>query len=296
MIPTTSQRVSEISIGQISASLSRNLAPYSDSPALDAQVLLAHIVQKPRAWVLSYPEIELTQQEQDLLSEATIRLQAGTPLPYILEHWEFYGLDFNISPDVLIPRPETELLIDEALCWLQLHPQKRRAADLGTGSGCIAVTLANHIHDLYATASDISQDALNIARTNAARYHTSARIEFVQANLLPFNSQPATIDLLIANLPYIPTETLLTLDVYQREPTLALDGGEDGLALIGRALQQAQQYLAEGWLMLFEIDNSHGVRAAELARQHYPQAQINILPDFNGLDRVLRVEDIATRL
>ncbi|MBC8333619.1 MAG: peptide chain release factor N(5)-glutamine methyltransferase [Anaerolineae bacterium] len=264
---------------------------HSDTPALDAQVLLAHIIQKSRAWVLAYPETTLTPSQQKSLNQAIKQLENHIPLPYILEHWEFYGLDFTLSPDVLIPRPETELLIEEALHWLQTHPQKRRAADLGTGSGCIAITLAKHISDLHIAASDISLAALKIARANAEKHRVAERIEFIHANLLADNLQPTTLDLLAANLPYIPTQTLHTLDVHEREPTLALDGGENGLKLIGRALEQARRNLARGWLMLFEIDSSHGERAVELAHQHYPHANIRILPDLTGRDRLLRIED-----
>ena len=270
-------------------------AAHSNTPVLDAQVLLAHIVQKPRAWVLAYPETTLAPQQQKSLREAAARLQTGTPLPYILGHWEFYGLDFTLSPDVLIPRPETELLIEEALQWLQAHPQKRRAADSGTGSGCIAITLAKHISDLHIAASDISPAALKIARANAEKHHVAERIEFTHANLLADNLQSTTLDLIAANLPYIPTQTLHMLDVYECEPTLALDGGENGLKLIGRALEQAQRNLARGWLMLFEIDSSHGERAAELAQHYYPHAKIRILPDLTGRDRLLRIEDILCK-
>lgn len=286
-----SQRGSETTLRRFSDSLTHTLTPISDTPALDAQVLLAHIVQKPRAWVLAYPETALTPQQQRLLNQATSQLENGIPLPYILEHWEFYGLDFTLSPDVLIPRPETELLIEEALHWLQTHPNKRRAADLGTGSGCIAVTLAKHIPNLQITASDISLAALNIARTNAEKHQVAERVEFIQADVLSYNRQPATLDLIAANLPYIPHDNLLNLDVYGREPTLALDGGDDGLKLIGRALEQAQRNLAQGGLLLFEIDSSHGERAAELAQQYYPRANLRILPDLTGRNRLLRIED-----
>ena len=122
----------------------KRLKPLSESYALDSQVLLAHILNKPRTWVLAHPEAQLSHPQQNKLNAALAQLESNIPLPYVLGHWEFFGLDFKISPATLIPRPETELLIEHALDWLGAHPGARQAADVGTGSGCIAITLAVH--------------------------------------------------------------------------------------------------------------------------------------------------------
>ncbi len=132
-----------------------------------------------RSWVLAHPELSLTIDQQDQLKEWLQRLGSGEPLPYVLGEWEFYGLDFFLSPAVLIPRPETELLVERALGWLKEHPGCSRAADVGTGSGCIAIALAANCPDLSVTASDISFEALRVARSNAARYCLDGRICFV---------------------------------------------------------------------------------------------------------------------
>ncbi len=126
----------------------RRLAGVSETASLDAQVLLSRVLGCPRAWVLAHPEVELNRKQEGELSAKIARLAQGEPLPYVLGEWEFYGLNLHLSPAVLIPRPETELLVEQALDWLQLHPGRRWAADVGTGSGCIAVSLAYQIADL----------------------------------------------------------------------------------------------------------------------------------------------------
>ncbi len=290
MNPAPSQPTDQTSLRAFIDWLAHRLKPHTESPRLDAQVLLGHILEKPRSWLLAHPEADITPQQKKALSRALSRLEAGVPLPYILGHWEFYGLDFNIDPTVLIPRPETELLIDQALAWLRAHPDRRRAADIGTGSGCIAVTLAKLIPDLHVTATDISPRALQIARSNAEKHHVAERISLLKSNILPTVKTNADFDLICANLPYIPTETLHTLKVYGREPTLALDGGPDGLDLIQPLLRQAPRRLTRGGLLLIEIDSSHSDRAISLAREAFPNADVRLLPDLAGHDRLIRTE------
>jgi release factor glutamine methyltransferase len=290
MNPSPSQPVDQTTIRALINWLTRRLKPHTETPRLDAHVLLAHIVEKPRSWLLAHPETAITHQQKKALSRALFRLEAGVPLPYVLGHWEFYGLDVNIDPAVLIPRPETELLIEQALAWLRDHPDRRRAADIGTGSGCIAVTLAKLIPDLHVTATDISPKALQIARTNAEKHHVAERISLVKSDLLPNEKSDADFDLICANLPYIPTETLHALKVYGREPTLALDGGPDGLDLIRSLLAQAPRRLTRGGLLLIEIDSSHSDGAISLAREAFPNADVRLLPDPAGHDRLICIE------
>ena len=122
---------------------------FSDTPQLDAQVLLAHVIQKPRAWVIAHPEYDVTEKEKNQIDLALQKLEAGEPLPYILGKWEFFGLEFDITKDVLIPRPETELLVEKAIAWLQVSPERRTIADIGTGSGVIATSIAMHVPDAH---------------------------------------------------------------------------------------------------------------------------------------------------
>ena len=301
----------------VSPTLLREIAQHlpGETPVLDAQVLLAHILGKNRAWLLAHPEVQLTSPQADALETAIGQLQAGTPLPYILGEWEFFGLDFDVTPDVLIPRPETELLVETALAWLRTHPQHvYRFLDVGTGSGCIAVTLAVHVPRARIVATDISPDALAVAFGNAVKHGVEERIDFVEADLLPVDGGPfdgaqggvstvygllSTVNVLTANLPYIPTETLHGLDVYTHEPTLALDGGPDGLETIRRLLTLIAGQMEEGSalndpskgsLVLLEIENRQGLAVKALARAAFPAAEIFIKKDLAGNDRLVVIE------
>ena len=148
--------------------LTLQLKIISESPNLDAQVLLAHILQKPRSWVLAHPEVELNAEQDEALQIALTQLQQDIPLPYVIGHWEFFGLDFIVTPDVLIPRPETEELVEKALEWLR-DKKDAHVLDMGTGSGCIPISLARNAPDLSLVAVDRSSAALEIARQNAAK-------------------------------------------------------------------------------------------------------------------------------
>ena len=269
------------------------LEPFSDNPQLDAQVLLAYIIQKPRTWVMAHPEHALTKKEQDQLNNALEKLEAGEPLPYVLGKWEFFGLEFDITNDVLIPRPETELLVEKAIAWLQASSERRTVADVGTGSGVIATSIAMHIEEARILATDISIDALKVAQRNAQKFHVQNRINFLQCDLLPKHIESLStdrhFDLICANLPYIPTETLRQLSVYGREPTLALDGGADGLDIYRRLFKLAPDWLAPRGMMLLEIESTLGVKALSLAFDSFSDVKIHLHQDLTGRDRLLEI-------
>jgi release factor glutamine methyltransferase len=269
------------------------LTSLSDTPDLDASVLLAQVLDKPRTWVMAHPEFVLTPEHQKQLADSLIRLERGEPFPYVLGHWEFFGMDFEITPNVLIPRPETELLVERAIAWLQESPVRRTVADIGTGSGVIAISIAANIPEANLLATDISREALDVAKKNAKKFDVDHRIEFVQCDLLPPRPELFTteqhLDLICANLPYIPTDTLHELPVYGREPTLALDGGEDGLALIRRLLQIGPEWLAPNGIMLLEIESTRGIQALNLACDLFCQATIHLHQDLAGQDRLLEI-------
>ena len=258
-----------------------------ETASLDAQVLLAHVTGRSRAWLLSHPEVSLTLEQEKTIETAVQKLQSGLPLPYVLGHWEFFGLDFNVTPDVLIPRPETELLIETALAQIRTHPKLYpRFLDIGTGSGIIPITLATHVPHAELVATDISSAALEIARINAEKHGVSERIRFIEADLLPGDLQISTFDLVTANLPYIPSETLKTLDIFGKEPTLALDGGPDGLDLIRRLLAALTANMATGSSILLEIEDRQGLAVKVLAREAFPVADIQVKKDLAGHDRL----------
>jgi release factor glutamine methyltransferase len=175
--------------------LTRRLAPHTETPGLDARVLFSHILGKPKTWLLAHPEAQPTPQQAAALEAAARRIENGEPLPYILGHWEFYGLDFDVSPDVLIPRPETELLIDLALAQAATRATLKpglRLIDIGTGSGILPVTLATRLPNAEIHATDISPAALAIARQNAEKHGVGDRIKFYEADL--FEARYSKID------------------------------------------------------------------------------------------------------
>lgn len=260
-----------------------------DAPALTAQALLAQVLGLTRTQVLTQPERVLSAAEQAAFASVVARAAAGEPLAYLLGWREFYGLTFEVNPHVLVPRPETELLVDLARAR---HP--RRALDVGTGSGCIAVALAVHVPEVEITALDVSPEALALARRNAATHGVAERVHFVQSDLLAALAAVANpappFDLLCANLPYIDTAELRALPVSAHEPALALDGGPGGLVLIERLLAQAPPYLKPGAALLLEIGATQDAAALALAQAAFPAAEVRVERDLAGLDRVVVVE------
>lgn len=273
--------------------ITTRLASISDTSALDASVILGHVLNKPRTWVMAHPELTLTDQQQENLDSALARLEGGEPFPYVLGHWEFFGRDFDITPDVLIPRPETELLVEKAISWMRVAPARRTIADVGTGSGIIAVTIAIEIPSSRILATDISPAALQVAQNNARKFDVADRIDFVECDILPPHPKSLSteehFDLLCANLPYIPTETLRSLPVFSREPTLALDGGADGLDIFRKLMGRAPEWMAPNSLILLEIESTLGVQALNLACDMFSRAEIHLHKDLTGRDRLLEI-------
>lgn len=261
---------------------------FTDEPRLSAIILMAHLLNQTKTWVLAYSEETLSESQYQAFFALVERLAGGEPLPYITGKQSFYGLNFKVNPAVLIPRPETELLVDEALKWLQDQPDEKQILDVGTGSGCIAISLAKNSPSHPIRAIDISESALKIAAENAKTHGVENRISFVQANLL--ENFKGKVDLICANLPYIPTTSLANLDVIKWEPGLALDGGMDGLFFIRQLLEQSQHHLNVPGLILLEIDSTTGESALNLARHFYPNADIHLLKDLAAKSRLLRIE------
>lgn len=255
--------------------------------SLDLQVLLAHVLGKTRSWVLAHPEAKLESGQVEQLNDLLARLAKGVPLPYLIGRQEFFGLEFKVNPAVLIPRPETELLVENALAWLQRRPDRRLAADVGSGSGCITVSLAKYVPDLRVIAVDSSRQALNVARQNAVRHQVDRQIHFVQGDLLSAARGP--FDLVCANLPYIPIGALKTAAVARYEPHQALDGGPDGLYFIRHLIADAPRWLAPGGLMLLEMQFDQGESISRLAQIYLSGAQVKVLPDLAGLPRLVEI-------
>lgn len=259
--------------------------------ALSPQVLLANVLNKNRSWILAHPEAEIASTQSETLENLLARLAAGEPLPYLIGHWEFYGRDFEVNPDVLIPRPETEMLVEHGLDWLSNHPQAGLAADVGTGTGCIAVSLAAGAPQVRCLAVDQSWNALQVARRNGIKHSVGAQIGLLQGDLLTACAGP--FDLVCANLPYIPTHEVRALPVAKYEPVAALAGGDDGLAFIRKLLMDAWRWLAPDGLILLEMQFDQGEAITDLAHAYLPGANTAIFADLAGLPRLIQIQNGA---
>jgi release factor glutamine methyltransferase len=206
----------------------------------------------------------------------------------LIGEWEFFGLKFKVTPDTLIPRPETEMLVETALEWLQKNPDRSTALDIGTGTGCIPISVAVNDSKIKFTAVDISADALPIAKSNTIFHDVKDRISFALSDL--FENISEKFDLICSNPPYIPTETLQKLEVFEKEPTLALDGGENGLTLIRKILAEAADYLLPGGMILIEIEARQGDVVKTIASENFPSADIHVKKDLAGHDRLLVIQ------
>lgn len=257
-------------------------------PWLDAEILVAHVLDSSRERLHSHPEQPLTLQQRRRLQRLTRRRAARVPVPYLTGEREFYGYALKVSPAVLIPRPESELLVELAIDWLRAHPGARRVIDLGTGSGAVAIAVAKAVPLVRVVARDVSARALGVAAANVGRYRLSSRIMIERADLLR-GAAPA--DLVLANLPYISAaQKRVRPRELEYEPALALDGGDDGLSLIRTAMTQAPAVVKRGGCLMFECDPSQVRKMERLARSHWPTATVTIHKDLAGRNRVVRIQ------
>jgi len=260
------------------------LQTVTDAPRLEAEVILSYVLSSPRAALLAHPEQPLSSEQFWHYFECIHQRVSGYPLPYIIGSVEFYGLTFNVTPEVLIPRSDTEILVD-----LAIERAPATIVDVGTGSGCIAVALAIHLPDAQITAIEVSPAALAIAQDNAERHGVADRIQLIVGDVL--SPRPGLVDMIVSNPPYILSGEIPSLPVSVRdhEPQLALDGGMDGLAVIRQLMNQAPAVLRPGGSLLIEIGAGQGDAANSLAHTVFPDAQIQVHPDLAGRDRVLEV-------
>jgi release factor glutamine methyltransferase len=262
------------------------------SPQLEAELLLIHILGLRRSDLYAHPERLLNLEQLRAYEEFVERRVQGEPLPYLTGHIEFYGLDLNVDPRVLIPRPETETLVELALSEAE-QGRPLSVVDVGTGSGCIAIALAVHRPRARLYALDLSAGALHVARSNAQRFGVTERIAFIQSDLLTAVRGP--VDLIVSNPPYVAGGEWSTLayQVAEHEPQLALYGGTDGLSSVRRLLNQARGRLRPGGVLLIEMGATQGAAVVRLARNVFPQDEVVLHADLAGRDRVLRVVTCA---
>lgn len=260
-----------------------------DAPRITAEVILAHALALTRSQLLARSDVQLKPDQLSRFQIDLDRLVKGEPLAYVVGHREFYDLDLITDRRALIPRPETECLVAKAIKLFEKHPHPV-IVDIGTGSGAIAVTLAKHLPSSLVIATDLSPEAIDLARSNARKHDVEARIDFRVGSLLqPINEQ---IDLIAANLPYINDKDwpFLARTIRGHEPQMAFTGGPDGLDLIREFLRDAPRCIKPQGVILIEIGAYHGEEVGSIAQQHFPQAQISIEPDYAGLDRLAVIE------
>lgn len=270
-----------------------------DSPRLDAELLLAHCLGLSRAPFHSNLQQAISPAELISYRRLIERRVRHEPVAYIIGNKEFYGLDFYVDQRVLIPRPETELLVERAIELASrirgrnhgpvVNPPRLTLADVGTGSGAVAISLAVNLPQAVVYATDASAEALEVAAINCRRHGVESRVNLLRGDLL--NPLPMPVALIAANLPYVNERELTELQPEIRcyEPLSALDGGPDGLGHIRRLLTQVEGYLEPGGAILLEIGATQGEAVLDLARYHFPKAGIEVSQDYAGLDRIVIV-------
>lgn len=271
---------------------------WSPTPLLDLEILLSHIIGKDRVFISANPDYQLSERDVNEFEKLIDRRSKQEPIAYIIGNKTFYDYNFIVNNYVLIPRPETELLVEEALKYIQKN-QVNSIVDVGTGSGCIIITIAKELQKQEAEgnrqllATDISKEALKIAKQNYESNFPKReiKIEFVESHLL--EKIDTKIDLLVSNLPYIPQREYLTLEknVVKFEPKQALVGGNNGYELIERLLKQALNKMKERSLILLEINHDQGESVAEIAKKYFPKSKIDVIKDYANFDRFIRIEN-----
>ena len=251
-----------------------------DAP-LESELLLRHTLKVSRVQLYINLDRELSPKQEDTFRHLIERRLNGEPIAYITGHREFYGLDFYVDPCVLIPRPESELLVEKALNLAQNHSLST-IAEIGTGCGAIAISLALNLPQAKIYATDISASALDIAQINCQKHGVTSRVHLLRGNML--DPLPEPVDLIVANLPYVKESELPPTDF---EPVLALNGGSDGLDKIRQLCSQVSHKLRPKGCMLLEIGQGQRKAITTFLSSLFPDAEIEVMPDLNSIGRVV---------
>jgi release factor glutamine methyltransferase len=268
-----------------------------ENPRLNAELLLARSLNLSREKLYIHFNDEFNEEERETMEGLIERRISGEPLQYILGHQEFWSIDFKVDPRVLIPRPETELLVEQALLLLSDNPSKRTpyALEIGTGSGAVAISLAKEVRNLFLVATDISRDALLLAKENATSAGVLHQVKFVNGDLFePFRpfGEREPFDLILSNPPYITFSEIdgLPKEVKDYEPVIALNGGEDGLDFYRRIVSQAPFYLRRGGWLLLEVGQGQGERVLKMMEQEGYFLMSEMIQDLSSTERVVKAQ------
>ena len=255
-----------------------------EDASLEGEILLRHALNVDRVRLYSERDHELSTEQEKGFWHLIQRRLSGEPAAYIIGHREFYGLDFYIDRRVLIPRPETELLVETALKLAQTRTIAA-IADIGTGCGAIAISLALNLPRIKIYASDISADALEVARINCQKHGVVDRIQLLHGDML--EPLPEPVDLITANLPYVTKGEISRSGLADFEPRIALDGGTDGLDKIKQLCGQARDKLGAQGCILLEIGQGQSRAVTSLIQRCFPSASVEVIPDLQGIERIV---------
>lgn len=252
----------------------------------DAALLVALAVGRDKTFLIAHPETLLTPHQTEVLSEITARRSTREPLQYITGRQEFYGLEFEVTPDVLIPRPETEILVERAIDFLSAI-ETPHFCEIGVGSGCISISVLHELQNASAVACDISRKALAVSGRNAEKHGVAGRLALTVSDL--FDSVPdSEFDAILSNPPYVPEVAFDSLqpEVRDHEPSVALTSGADGLTVIERLIDRSPTHLRSGGILLFEMGFNQSGKVSEMLDENV-WTEIEFLSDLQGIPRIL---------
>lgn len=258
-----------------------------DEPILKTRIMLAYIFNKNKEYLMIHGEEELSEKLEKKYIASINKLCNGMPLQYITNKQEFMGLEFYVNENVLIPQPDTEILVEEVID-IAKRGNKKKILDLCTGSGAIGISIAKSINECEIILSDISKDALEVAKENCINHKVEDRVNIIQSDLFENIDEDAKFDIIVSNPPYIKTDVIKTLDKeVQNEPILALDGGIDGLDVYKRIINEAYKFLNDDGYLCLEIGYDQKNEVIELIEQTGEYKDIYSKKDLAGNDRVV---------
>ena len=276
-----------ISIAEWRYKMRNEISSISDTADIEINAILCKVLGKDLAWCLTHSEEELSELDLVMLNQQIEILRKGIPLPYIIGEIEFFGHHFFVDSNVLIPRPETEILVENAIEWISSHRDITKIVDIGTGSGAIVLSVLNEFPFLNGLGIDLTRSALEIAKKNRNNFSIK-NLDFLQMDSL--NGLASNFDVILANLPYIPESEVHKLDVVKYEPLIALNGGEKGIEIISRLIEQIPDHLSLPGLVLLEIQFDQSSVIKEVISKTLNNANVSVIKDYAGLDRVIKIE------
>jgi len=265
----------------------KTLKCFSESAEFEVNVILSKVLNKDLNWCLANSEKILTENELIHLTKKLEELKKGIPLAYIVGETHFFESRIIVDENVLIPRPETEIMVETALDWISNHPEIEKIVDVGTGSGAIVLSVMKKYPNLIGFGTDTSKKALDIAKKNM-HLHQINKLFLIQMDCL--NAVKTKFDVILANLPYIPAEEVKRLKVTKYEPIQALDGGKMGVEIIFKLIDQIPSCLSKPGLAILEIQYDQAKIIVEKVNQIFPETRVSILKDYAGLNRFIKIE------